>query len=671
MNRFEEVLRFQILGLGFAWALASGDLLLDGLRHPRALTGFDLALPYLWAGALALAIAAFALRLVLAAALHRENPARRDLAMVALLPVLALGLLFAQLAELLKVPRSAKDVLLLVLLALLFACLAVVTVGATLRLRSGDLGERSLSRLVLGAAWGLHVPLLLVVTPAERLLPVALVAGGAGLIGVVTLIPRNSAWRVPSLALLLLAAPLCALAAATPEPPRAPGDPPIAPVVLVTIDTLRADHLQLYRPDGVPSPAIELLAAEGITFTEAHSPAPWTLPGLGSILTGVSPAVHGAIRPGGVLPEELPTLAGFLRRHGYRTAAVVKNPNLNRQTSLQRDFDLYRSFPRTLGLSLGSKLLRKLAPGIPRLDVGSASLTDLAIRFVDEHRDEPFFLWVHYFDPHSPYTPPARLCPEGDAPPGLERGLLSANEIRDGYEVLTAEERRWVQGLYRGEIRWMDENLARLWGALERAGLWDEALILLTSDHGEEFWEHKGFFHGHTLHRELLQVPLVVKLPHARVRAEIDRRVTTESVTPTLLELTGVPFRPERFTAASLAPHWRQADAIENREPAPPMLATGIIYHENQTALVTDEVKYIRWEISGSEELYDLTSDPFERHSLTAWAPERLEAARHRLDQLQAELRELRRRYGLPADYGPVDLDRAARQQLQALGYVR
>ena len=280
---------------------------------------------------------------------------------------------------------------------------------------------------------------------------------------------------------------------------------------------------EFFRPDDVLLSwgffSSERLAAEGITFTEAHSPAPWTLPGLGSILTGVSPAVHGAIRPGGVLPEELPTLAGFLPRHGYRTAPVVKNPNLHRPTSLHRDFHLYRSFPRALGLSLGSKLLRKLAPGIPRLDVGTAALTDLATRFVAEHRDEPFFLWVHYLDPHSPYTPPARWRPPGEAPTGLERGLMLAEEIREGYEVLTAEERRWVRGLYRGEIRWVDENLTRLWGALERAELWDDALILLASDHGEELWDHGGFFHGHSLHRELRHVPLVVKLPPARVRA--------------------------------------------------------------------------------------------------------------------------------------------------------
>ena len=669
MNRFENILRSSVVGLGFGWALASGDLLLDRFRHPRAVTGFDLALPYLWTAALVLAVGALALRWLLAALLRREAPPRRDLAMTALLPVLVLVLVFAQLAHLLKVPSGAEPLLLLLLLALFTASLAIVAVGAILRLRARGLGERSLSRTVLGAAWALHVPLLIAVAPEGRLLPVALAALGAGLVGVLALLPLGSVWRVPSLVALLLAAPLCALAASAPESPRSPGDPSVAPVVLVTVDTLRADHLGLYHAEGEPTPAIERLAEEGVVFTEAHSPAPWTLPGLGSILTGVSPAVHGAIRPGGILPQELPTLGGFLGRRGYRTAAFVKNPNLNRQSALRRDFDVYRSFPRALGLSLGSKLLRKLAPHVPRLDAGSDSLTDLAMRYIERHREEPFFLWVHYFDPHSPYAPPGPFQPKGEPPPRLARGLHTAHEIRQGFEVLTAEERRWAQELYRGEIRWVDANLARLWRALERAGLWDRVLILLASDHGEELWDHGGFFHGHSLHRELLHVPLIVKLPQTRVRAEIHRRVSTESVTPTVLELTGIAFRTQRFTAPSLAGLWREPEAPELR--LPPMLATGIVYYENQTALLTDEMKYIRNQVSGTEELYDLESDPYERRSLAAQSPGRLKLARHRLDKLEARFRNLRRRYGVPEELVAPDLDGATRQQLRALGYVR
>jgi arylsulfatase A-like enzyme len=675
MKRLEAVLRntvrHAVLGLGTAWTLASGDLLLDRFRHPRAVTGFDLALPYLWASVLVFALAAFALRWLLSAVLRRERPGRRDLAMAWTLPALAVALVFAQLAELLKVPEGGKGFVLLVLLAFLSGSLVAVAVWTGLRLDSGGLEERALSLLVLGTAWGLHVPLLIAVAPAGRWIPVTLTALAVGLVGALALAPRRPLWRVVSLAWLLLAAPLCALAARAPERPRAAGDPAVAPVVLVTVDTLRSDQLRVYDPTGVRTPGIERMAEEGIVFTEAYSPAPWTLPGIGSILTGVSPAVHGAIRPGGVLPEELPTLGGFLRRHGYRTAAFVKNPNLTRQTSLRRDFDIYRAFPRTLGLSLGSKLLFKLNTRVPRLDVGTASLTDLAIGFVKEHRDEPFFLWVHYLDPHSPYTPPARLRPQGEAPPGLERGLLSAVEIREGYHALTAEERSWVRGLYRGEIRWMDENLARLWRALDRTGLWDDALILLTSDHGEELWDHGGFFHGHSLHRELLQVPLIVKLPGSAVRTRIHRRVTTESVTPTLLELTGVPFRRQRFTAPSLVRLWREPDAPELLAPAPPMLATGIIYYEDQTALLTDRIKYIRKATTGTEELYELESDPTEQHSLAAQEPEIVESARRQLAALQADLGELRRRYGLTDSLTPLDLDRTSRRQLQALGYVR
>jgi arylsulfatase A-like enzyme len=164
---------------------------------------------------------------------------------------------------------------------------------------------------------------------------------------------------------------------------------------------------------------------------------------------------------------------------------------------------------------------------------------------------------------------------------------------------------------------------------------------------------------------------LIVKLPGSAVRTRIHRRVTTESVTPTLLELTGVPFRRRRFTAPSLVRLWREPDAPELLAPAPPMLATGIIYYEDQTALLTDRIKYIRKETTGTEELYELESDPTEQHSLAAQEPELVESARRRLDALQAHFGELRRRYGLTDSLTPLDLDRTSRRQLQALGYVR
>lgn len=667
MRPSERLVRCGILVLGLGWALATGDLLLDWNRSPKALDGFDPAMVYLWTAALLLTGGFVILRWLLAVIPPYGSPQQRDLALTGLFPVAAVVLLFARLVDLVRVPRGSRDLILLGLLLVFAASMAAVVLWGCRRFRVGERVDSI--RLVLGFAWGLHVAFLVAIAPGHGWVPVVSAALGLGLLGGLLLIPRGVVWRGVSLGLLLVAAPLCGLVATAPDLP-ATGEPAVTPVILVTVDTLRADQIRLYADDGVSTPAIEHLAQSGILFTEAHSPAPWTIPGLGSILTGLSPVVHGAIRPEAVLPSELPTLGGFLGRQGYRTAAFVNNPHLARQTPLRRDFDIYRTFPRVPSLSIGAKVLRQLWPEAYDPDVGPDELTDLAIRFVKEHRDEPFFLWVHYFDPHSPYTPPRRFWPAGEPPPGYEQGLLSANEIRDGYEVLNAEERSWVQGLYRGEIQWMDENLARLWDALERVGLWEGASIVLTGDHGEEFWEHDGFFHGHTLHRELLHVPLIVKLPDGEAGGEIHRRVTTASVTPTLLDLVDAPVRSERFTAPSVAGAWREDSTTYALDEIGPMLATGVIYHENQTALLSDDVKYIRWEISGSEELYDVEADPHEQQPLVE-VPVRLESARDQLDELEARYDSLRRRYGLPDELStPHDLDPATREQLRSLGYI-
>ena len=180
---------------------------------------------------------------------------------------------------------------------------------------------------------------------------------------------------------------------------------------------------------------------------------------------------------------------------------------------------------------------------------GTAFLTQLAIRRLNRTKDAPSFLWLHYLDPHLPYAPPAEFVP-----PGMEGAPVFANEtaVREGKAGVDPDEREWIRALYDAEVRYVDSQIGVLVQALNDMDLYEESLIILMSDHGEEFWDHGGFEHGHTMYRELLSVPLMVKLPHSTTVGTVETLVATEGLTPTILELCDIDYDPGSMTSPSL-----------------------------------------------------------------------------------------------------------------------
>ncbi|MCZ6514812.1 MAG: sulfatase-like hydrolase/transferase, partial [Acidobacteria bacterium] len=215
-------------------------------------------------------------------------------------------------------------------------------------------------------------------------------------------------------------------------------------VFLITIDTLRADALSCYNRRTASTPHIARLAADGIVFENAVSPASWTLPAMASLMTGLPPSVHRTVGRTARLPGKLMTLAEVMREAGYRTTGVGLSTYLGRPFNILQGFDEYAVFPRSVGNSLGASVLKSLAAERFARLISTSELTDVACRRVAAIREEDVFFWVHYFDPHDPYTPPADYLPRQNPPRSIGNEFSKIEEIRSGHFVPNRQERSWI-----------------------------------------------------------------------------------------------------------------------------------------------------------------------------------------------------------------------------------
>jgi arylsulfatase A-like enzyme len=487
------------------------------------------------------------------------------------------------------------------------------------------------------------------------------------------------AWRLgfPSAALALLAvaglafawarAYLPAHAAAAAGAVRLRSDHPIHRIVLLSVDTLRWDAVSALSPGSPATPAIDSLARDSVVFERAYSPAPWTLPAFVSMMTGVPPEVHGVKTPKLRIPETLPMLAERLRDAGYRTAAIGQQPWLRPEQGMARGFLGFDMCPRIEhGASLGSRLLARLDPMRLKPSLSTTELTDLAVAWLRAHSRDDFFLWVHYLKPHGPYEPPPGYRPREKPPEGMGYTFGSAGAIRMGTRVLTAAQIPWVRKLYDGEVRFMDDNVARFLAELQRLGIYEDTLIVFVSDHGEEFCEHGSYEHGHSLYNELIHVPLFVKLPGTREGRRRPEPVSTGSLAPTLLDLIGMPSPPESSSYASLRP---LLDGTGSWTPRS-VISSTLLYFEERQSAVFEDFKYIRTPGSGAEAIFDLNADPGERRDLAASSSERLRVARAAFAEEERVCEALRDHFGIHGSVA-TELKPEALEQLRSLGYVQ
>jgi arylsulfatase A-like enzyme len=457
----------------------------------------------------------------------------------------------------------------------------------------------------------------------------------------------------------LLAASLCAACddggSAAPAPDTRDDRPH---VVVVLIDTLRRDALGCYGSTAGATPRIDAVAAEGVRFDQALSTSGWTLPAVGSLLTGTWPMIHGGLGKKTTLTpirDEVPTAAEVLKEAGYRTVAVANAAFVSPLLHLDRGFDVFDH------RYAYNQEVRRADESI-----------DAALRQIGNGDSAPVFSLIHLFDPHLDYDPPAawrsrftggRTEP---APPlGRQMCLGAAEAGTDGRPTPGSLE--YIRGVYLGEVGFVDAQVGRLVDGLKAAGLWDDTLLVITSDHGEELWDHGGFEHGHTLYDELIHIPLIVKLPKkaAPDPRVVDAQVRILDVMPTAFELAGIA-TPDSFVGRSLLPLVR-GDESGDRVG----FAEATLYGAEKLSWRTATHKVV-YTAGGpgqeSVELYDRIADPAEQVDIASSDPER---TRRLMSELDAFVKELALQASTMSKLQPTLLSQAEIERLKSLGYIR
>ena len=436
-------------------------------------------------------------------------------------------------------------------------------------------------------------------------------------------------------------------------------------VILISVDTLRADHLGCYGYDRATSSHIDTLASDGVTFLNAYSSSPWTLPSHISLMTSLHGANHQVAYEDESLDPSIPTLADILRMNLFYCAALTGGGFVSAQYGFSKGFNSYSD-----------------EGGILRQD-SAEHLFHSALRWLEREKDKRFFLFLHTFQPHSPYA-----CPSPYRSAFLDEGarwrhidLISYLGGMPGiYRELPENDRQNIIDLYDGEIRYTDETLiGPLIAALKDMGLYDRTLIVFTSDHGEEFFEHHGWGHGHSLYEESLKVPLIVKLPGSRFKGmKIADMVRLVDVFPTILEEAGIKYADLDIDGQSIFPlitGEEKGDREFLADVAANVLASRI---PQRIAMSQGKEKLILNKGMSPEDLgffispppvldplefYDLAQDPDERQNIVEGRAAAANRIIRRIDEVYKAARKRKT--------GKMALDEELKKQLKALGYIR
>ena len=468
---------------------------------------------------------------------------------------------------------------------------------------------------------------------------------------------------------VLLFGPLPAVAAEKPaaEKPAAEGTPatlcpiptrtrPAPPegapnILLIAVDTLRADRLGLYGHDRPTSPHLDRLGEDAWVYERAVAAAPWTTPSFAAVMTGLSPGALGIEGEPLPLPREVETLAEGLSELGYETAGVVSHLYVGRQYGFHRGFDFWD---------------QQNAGG--HTYVSSAKVSSLASACLDSlsRDDRPFFLFAHFFDPHYDFILHGEHAfgepYEGNLTVGKNNFEFLRSMARQGR--MTDDDRRHLLDRYDSEVAFTDAHVGRLLDDLRRRGLYEDTAVIFVADHGEMLGKRNPRWIGHTqfLFEELIRVPLVIKLPRsagprAARTGRVEDVVSLVDLAPTLLQLAGssstddrslIPKPGGRVSGGpvfSQTRRWRSLDAV----------------YQFPYKLVVDRKTLRRL-------LYDLSKDPAERRNLASTQPERAVAMYALLQARQAE--EARSAARLAPRAEPT-LSREQREALKSLGYIQ
>lgn len=450
---------------------------------------------------------------------------------------------------------------------------------------------------------------------------------------------------------------------AAPEPPPPSASPPkVWPeppynIVLITADTLRGDMLPMNGNTELYTPHLQRLADQGVNFTRAYTPITTTLPAHASLLSSLYPSDHRAFSNVSAISSRIQTLPEELKSNGYRTAAHINMPWLN---------------PEVSNVPQGIQDIRR-GDRVRKADKTLPWVTD----YIEgrEGKDQPFFLWIHFVDNHTPYHAPAAydsLYFEG------EKGSPGETSMEEIWHLFPGDHQRsehflsWVDGVesadyltgtYKGSLTWLDQHIGHLLNTLEQTGQWDNTIFVFTADHGESLGEHDLWFVHGGLYEGTTHIPLIVRVPGGPEGESIDRLVSLVDVAPTLLNANHFetpqamrgqdlldPSQDKRGGAALLEHTGRQLEGVVTERYK-------LIVHLKDTRI------YAGYPMNkGTVELYDLQEDPRELKNIAADNPELVA-------QLQGMIPALKE--GNLEEYEALSgqIDAEINEQLQALGY--
>lgn len=447
------------------------------------------------------------------------------------------------------------------------------------------------------------------------------------------------------------------------------GAPPPAPnVLLISIDTLRPDHLGCYGYQRDTSPRLDRLAAESVLFENHISSTSWTLPAHAALFTSLADSVHGCTDTDKTLPRDLITLAERFAAADYQTAGFFSGPYLHPAFGLDQGFAHYEnctSYARNLDTQPVSEwAMDRQVMRASHRDITNPTVYDAVKRWLDERGPGKFFMFVHMWDPHFDFIPPAPYDTMFDPD---YAGTITGTDFFFDRKINANMPQRDLQhliALYDGEIRWTDDHVGRIIDDLERNGLLDETVVAITSDHGTEFFEHGYKAHRMTLYDEVIRIPLLIRYPPtmpAGVRIRAQTRII--DVAPTLLELAGLPPATE-IMGHSLVPAARKKTVDFDNLGVSELFSVG----RRMRSIRTLEWK-LTDDMAQNERYYiDLITDPDEQYPRQALTTEYGRELLDRYKTVNNALDGWRSR--VSSDPDRSDVPEEVLKQLESLGYI-
>jgi arylsulfatase A-like enzyme len=443
-----------------------------------------------------------------------------------------------------------------------------------------------------------------------------------------------------------------------PEVELAKLDKPAKSVIVLTIDTLRADKLHAYDPKSpVKQDTLDAFMKEGATFTASQAPENWTKPSVASILTGLYPMTHRTKKSESKLSDKALMVSEVYKKHGFSTATFLANGYVSDKFGFKQGWDHYTNYIRE------------------NKSTEAENVFGEAGTWIEKHKDERFFVYIQTIDPHVPYDPPEEYLKlydareyDGQVKPRMTPDLLEKAKRNPPKITFDKRDKERLEALHDGEITYHDVEFGKFVERLKKLGLYDQVLFVVTSDHGEEFYDHESYGHGHSVYQELVHVPLMFRWPGVIEGGKrIAETVGTLDIAPTVLSATGHEI-PEVMEGVN------RMDHLRGRTPVGPAVAFSDFLDDRRV------IRAGRWKLilrGINSTLFDLEKDPGEQKELDGRNnPIAMRYCRTMLGQFLGAgdrgdwLNPNPKFRSVPLDQVATDIDAKTRENLKALGYA-